>query len=682
MDDMGIEFLEQSRRAAVKSFVHRWTQTDTDKDQSESRFFSDLMSVYLYISAAKIPYFSAPFRFSVAILFLIATSVAQSPNVDKIDPPSWWAQSTINPVRVLIRGKNLTGAKLESNSPGITGSNIRTSANGNYLFADITIRQNLKAGDYQIKITTPGGSVTAPFGIFTPMPRSGNYSGFSPDDVIYFLMPDRFADGDPTNNDPPKSKGLYDRKKGRHYHGGDLQGVIDKLPYLKSLGTTAIWTTPVYDNADRPDTMEVYEGMPETTGYHGYGAVDFYSVDEHLGDMAKLKEFVQKVHAQGFVVLQDQVVNHTGPYHVWANDPPTPTWFNGTVENHLSNNWQKWTAMNPRASSQTQKRNIDGWFIDILPDLNQNDPEVEKYLIQNTLWWLSQVGFDAVRMDTLPHVPRPFWEKWMTALKREFPKVNVLGELYDGDPALLAYFQGGRRGHDGVDTKLDTLYDFGLFYPIRNAFGQGQSIRQISQMFAHDWLYPKPNVLVTFLGVHDMPRFMDEKGATTEGLKLAQTLIMTSRGTPLFYYGDELAMPGGGDPDNRRDFPGGFPGDTRSAFTSGGRTTKENDVWNHLAKLGALRKTLEPLRRGKTFDLLDEEQQMAYARFTERDAVIVAFNNDAKAIEVSFDISMIKQIAPNAVLTDALGKVSGTTAQNGFLRFTVPARTSTILTAK
>ncbi len=606
---------------------------------------------------------------------------AQAPAIQKMDPPSWWAGSTINPVRVLIRGTNLSGARVESVTPGITASNFKASANGHYLFADIAIAESVKPGEYQLKVTNSRDSANAAFTVFTPLERYGNYSGFSTDDVIYFLMPDRFADGDPANNDPAKSKGLYDRKKGRHYHGGDLQGVINKLPYLKSLGTTAIWTTPVYDNADRPDIKEVYEGMPETTGYHGYGAVDFYTVDEHLGDMAKLKEFVRKAHEQGFVVLQDQVVNHTGPYHVWANDPPTPTWFNGTVENHLSNNWQKWTSMNPRATAQTQKRNIDGWFIDILPDLNQNDPEVEKYLIQNTLWWLAQAGFDSVRMDTLPHVPRPFWEKWMTALKREFPKVNVLGELYDSDPALLAYFQGGRRGHDGVDTKLDTLYDFGLFYPLRNAFAQGKNIREVSQMFSRDWLYPKPNVLVTFLGVHDMPRFMDEKGATAEGLKLAQTLIMTSRGTPLLYYGDEIAMPGGGDPDNRRDFPGGFPGDTRNAFVSAGRSAVENDVWNHLAKLGEIRKKFVSLRRGVSLDLLDEEQQLAYARVTDKEAVIVVFNNDTKPAEVSFDISMIKPIAA-ATLGDALSKLPDVKVTNGVVKFTIPARTAGIFAAK
>ena len=235
----------------------------------------------------------------------------------------------------------------------------------------------------------------------------GNNQGFLPDDVIYLIMPDRFADGDPSNNDPPKSKGLYDRSKPRRYHGGDLQGIIDHLQYIKALGATAIWTTPIYDNNDRLDTKEVYAGEP-TTGYHGYGAVDFYGVEEHFGGLAKLKELVRRAHLAGLEVIQDEVVNHIGPFHPWANDPPTPTWFNGSVANHLSNNWQKWTTMNPRATYQTQRRNLDGWFVDILPDLNQNDPEVAQYLIQNSLWWLAQTGFDAIRMDTLPHVPRSF----------------------------------------------------------------------------------------------------------------------------------------------------------------------------------------------------------------------------------------------------------------------------------
>lgn len=614
---------------------------------------------------------------------MAAIYAQNAPFIEKIEPPSWWINSTVNPVRILLTGKNLQNAQISTKSVGLRISNLKISANGNYLFADLTIARTAKIGKHKFTVKNQNKSAEFEFELLPKTVSPTKHRGYTPDDVIYFVIPDRFADGDQSNNDPPKSKGLYDRKFGRHYHGGDLQGLIDKLPYLKSLGVTAIWTTPVYDNNDKPDYKEMYEGMPFTTGYHGYGAVDMYAVDEHLGDMTKLKEFVQKAQAMGFKVIQDQVANHTGPYHRWAENPPTPTWWNGTVENHTSNNWQKWTAMNPRATYQTQARNIDGWFIDILPDFNQNDPEVEKYLIQNSLWWLHEAGFDAIRMDTLPHVPRSFWQKWGTAIKKEFPKINILGELYDGDPVLISYFQTGRKGHDGIDTQIDTLYDFALFYPIRNAFAQGKPIREVSQMLARDWIYPNPNVLTTFLGVHDMERFMNEKGATIEGLKLAQTFIMTSRGTPLLYYGDEIAMPGGGDPDNRRDFPGGFPGDERNAFEASGRTKEENEVWNHLAKLGELRNKYGALRKGKSLDLLDEEQQMAYARLLdEKFAVLVIFNNDTKPAEVSFDVSMINAIPKNSTMKDELGKVSDIKIENGKVKFTMPARTAGIFTVK
>jgi len=617
---------------------------------------------------------------------LLLTAAAQNGyfRIDKIDPPNWWAGMKMNPVRILITGDALDRIN-EIRMPASSGlkfSNLKASANGHYLFADLYVANDTKPGKYRLGIRVGTSVSTKEFEIKPRLPREGRFRGFTPDDVIYFVMPDRFADGDLSNNDPEKSKGLYDRRFGRHYHGGDLKGLIGKLDYLKSLGVTAIWTTPFYDNNDKPDYKEMYPGLPFTTGYHGYGAVDMYGIDEHLGDEADLREFIEKARENGFKVIQDQVVNHTSPYHVWAEDPPTPTWWNGTVKDHLDNNWQKWTQMNPRATYQTQKSNIEGWFIDILPDFNQNDPQVEKYLIQHSIWWVENYGFDTIRMDTLPHVPRPFWQKWTAALRKEFPDVNVLGELFDGDPALIAYFQRGRRGHDGVDAGIDTLYDYGLFGPIRSAFARGESVRTVSQMFARDWLYPRPDVLTTFLGLHDMERFMNEPGATLEGLMLAQTLIMTSRGTPLLYYGDEIAMPGGGDPDNRRDFPGGFAGDTRNAFTRGGRTADENRVWDHLAKLGELRKELEPLRRGKTLDLLDADQQMAYARVTNRDAVLVIFNNDTKPAEVEFDVSMIKRLSGDRVLESRLGNTGNIEVKNGKVLMTMPARTAGIFSAR
>jgi glycosidase len=541
------------------------------------------------------------------------------------------------------------------------------------------------AGTRRLRVSTAAGAVEAPFEIVPPLRRAGRYQGFTTDDVIYFIMPDRFADGDPSNNNPAKSPGLLDRTKGRYYHGGDFQGIIDRLPYLKDLGVTALWINPVYDNTDRLDERETYpevEGGPKrpTTAYHGYGAIDFYGVEEHYGDMKKLRELVDKAHAAGLKVIQDQIANHTSPYHPWATDRPTPTWFYGTVESHLSNNWQKWTTMDPHATRSTQRRNLEGWFIDILPDLNQDDEEVRRYLIQNTLWWLGQVGFDAIRMDTLPHVPRHFWRDWSAAIRAEYPRVNILGELFDGDPALLAYFQKGRVGHDGLDTGIDTLYDFALFYAVRDAFAKGESVRKLANVLAHDYLYPNPRALVPFLGVHDMARFMNEQGATVEGLKLAQTFVMTTRGTPLLYYGDELAMPGGGDPDNRRDFPGGFAGDPRNAFTKAGRTAVENGVFEHLKRLAKLRAELPALRHGAVLHLYDEEQQTVFARVHEGQTVLVAINNDTKSATITFPLAG-PMLIDRTLLIDRLGDDrAGAIINGGALRLTLRPRTSLVLT--
>jgi neopullulanase len=617
-------------------------------------------------------------------LCAITSAAAQgAPAVTKVEPPNWWAGHSINPVRVMLRGRNLAGARVEAVGEGLSAGLVRTNPAGTYLFVDVMIDPAARPGARRLRVTSGGATAEAAFEISAPLAREGRFQGFTADDVIYFIMPDRFADGDQANNDPPKSRGLYDRSKGRYYHGGDLQGIIDRLPYLKDLGVTALWINPVYDNNDRPDEQEVYPETPggpnrPTTGYHGYGPVDFYAVEERYGDMRKLRELVDRAHALGLKVIQDQVANHTGPYHPWATDQPTPTWFNGTVRNHIPNNWQKWTTMNPHASYQTQRSNLEGWFIDILPDFNQSDEEVRRYLIQNTLWWLGMVGFDAIRMDTLPHVPRDFWRDWTAALAREYPRVNVLGELYDGNPALLAYFQKGRAGHDGVDTGIHTLYDFALFYAVRDSFAKGGPVRKLGEVLAHDWLYPNPRVLVPFLGVHDMPRFMNEQGATAEGLRLAHAFVMTTRGTPLLYYGDELAMEGGPDPDNRRDFPGGFPGDRRNAFTREGRTAAENAVFDNLRRLARLRAELPALRHGSVLHLHDAEQQAVFARVHGAQTVLVAFNNDTKPATFTFGVGDAT-LAEGARLVDRLETVRGETrVERGAMTLTLPARSAAV----
>lgn len=603
---------------------------------------------------------------------------AIAPEVLKVEPPNWWAGHSVNPVRVLIRGRNLRGARVAAAARGLKISNVKINDAGTYLFADVTIERGTKPGRAPLKLITTGGSVEAPFEITPTLARTGNFQGFNQDDVIYLLMPDRFSNGDTSNDDPAVSRGLFDRKQGRYYHGGDLQGVINHLPYLKDLGVTAIWLNPVYDNTNRPDEKETYDGRP-TTGYHGYGAIDFYAVDEHLGDVLKFRELVAAAHRLGLKVIQDQVANHTGPYHPWVQDAPTPTWYNGTGAKHLNETWQTHLLMDLHAPPELTKPVLDGWFINILPDLNQNDPETARYLIQNTLWWIGMTGLDAVRQDTLPYVPRKFWREWMTAIKREYPNVNVVGETLDGLPAQVAFFQGGATRFDGIDSKIDTEFDYPLYFAIRKTFGEGASVGELVNILNQDYLYPAPQTLVTLLGSHDVPRFMNEKGATIDGLKLAFTFLLTTRGIPQLYYGDEIALPGAGDPDNRRDFPGGWPGDARNAFEPSGRTAQENQVFTHVQKLLRLRAELEPLRRGRLAHIYLAEQQYVYARTGRSDSVIIAVNNAAQPATINCAIpAAVTGLNEGRTLKDVLGIAGEVKVQSGKLTIKLPSRTAAV----
>jgi glycosidase len=626
-----------------------------------------------------------PLRRLVLLLPLLVSvasvCAAQTPEVSKIEPPNWWAGHSINPVRVLMRGKNLGGARVEALGAGLQTGLVRVNAAGTYLFVDVLIDPKAVPGVRRLRITNAAGATDALFEVSAPLARAGRFQGFTPDDVIYLIMPDRFSDGDPSNNDPAVSRGLYDRTQGRFYHGGDLRGIINHLPYLKELGITAIWLNPWYDNVNHTNEREMPEGKP-ITDYHGYGAVDYYGVEEHFGDMTSLRELVDKAHRLGIKVMQDQVANHTGPYHPWVKDSPTPTWYNGTEANHLDETWQTWTLQDPRATYQTQRATLEGWFLNILPDLNQNDEETARYEIQNTLWWIGATGIDAIRQDTLPYVHRSFWRDWMTAIKREYPRVNVVGELYDGDPALVSFYQGGATRFDGVDSRIDSCFDFPVFFPLRRAFAEGKSIREVAQMLARDHLYPNPSALVVFLGNHDMLRFMNERGATTAGLKLAQTFLLTTRGTPQLYYGDEIAIAGGGDPDNRRDFPGGFTGDARNAFTKQGRTAEQQDVFEHVQRLIRLRSELEPLRRGALTNLYASEQQYAYARTTDSASVIVAINNDTKPATFEFNVTAAN-LDDGAHLDDRLDNIkTDTLVNNGMIKLSIPARSASILAVR
>jgi glycosidase len=612
-------------------------------------------------------------------LLLAACSLCAAQNgpaVLKVEPPNWWIGHSINPVRVMIRGRNLSGASVEAVGPGLKTGLTRINPSGTYLFVDVSIDPQAKPGPRTLRITTVNGTAAAPFEINAPVARAGRFQGFSTDDVIYLIMPDRFSDGDPLNNDPPQSRGLFDRANKFRYHGGDFQGIINQLPYLKDLGVTALWLTPWYDNVNHPDEIEKKEGAT-TTGFHGYGSVDFYNVEEHFGTLQKLRELVEEAHKQGIKIIQDEVANHTGPYHPWVDDSPTPTWYNGTRAVHLKNVFQTWMLHDPRAESNAKRETMEGWFLDFLPDLNQHDEEVSRYLIQNTLWWIGVTGLDAIRQDTWQYVPNTFWREWTAAIKREYPNFRVVGEVKDGDPVHVAFFQGGRVRFDGVDSGLDTLLDFPLFYQIRHAFAEGKNLDEVPKLLAKDYIYNDAEVLVTLLGGHDDKRFMSEPNASVTGLKLAHTFLLTTRGIPQLYYGDEIGMTGADEPTTRQDFPGGFPGDARNAFKKSGRTMEEQDLFEHVRKLNRLRAELEPLRRGFLVNLHVAPQQYAYARVTNSASVIVVVNNDTKPSQLEFDVTRAG-LPEGAALLDRLGTVGPLSVRAGTLKVTLPARSASV----
>jgi neopullulanase len=604
-----------------------------------------------------------PVRALALALITAGIAVAQAPTVEKVDPPNWWGNHTINPVRLLIRGKNLSGARMEC--ARMRCGAVSVSAAGTYAFVDVTIPRTSTPGSYPLTLRTAAGVAQVPFTVSSPLPRAGRFQGFGVDDAMYLIMPDRFANGDTTNDSPAVAPGLHDRSKPRYYHGGDLEGIRRKLPYLKQLGITAIWLNPLYDNNNGLNRKEVYDGQP-MADYHGYGATDMYAVDEHLGDMLLFKTVVDEAHAMGIKIILDMVANHTGPYHPWANDSPTPTWYHGTTASHPNNTWQTWTLHDRYSPPAMRQATLDGWFINILPDFNQDDPEVARYIVQNTLWWVGMSGMDGIRQDTWPYVPRAFWRDWMTAIRKEYPSLKVVGEVFDGDPAFVSFFQGGRAQYDGIDDKVDALFDFPLYYAMRNAFANGRSVRELAQTLARDHLYPNPDALVTFIGLHDVNRFMNEQGATSTGLKLAYTFMITARGTPLVYYGDEIALPGGNDPDNRRDFPGGWKEDPRDAFDATGRSEVEQGVWSHVQALLTLRAQRPDLRRGMTENLFVGDQVLVYRR----GKTLVAINNGVTAATVPLPAMTLGA----DVLKVCAAPVAGTTG----VTLSIPARASCV----
>jgi len=548
-----------------------------------------------------------------------------APLVKKIDPPNWWVNYTPE-LTLLLTGENLSGARVESPAKNVAVLGAEASANGHYLFVHLQLSSDLPSGTVPLRLITSAGSATVPLPLLARADSRGRFEGFSRDDVIYLIMPDRFADGDLSNDRPAGSNADYDRSNPMAYHGGDLRGIRDHLGYLHDLGVTTLWLTPVWKNTD--------------SDYHGYHVIDFYALDEHMGSMPEYQALVADAHRLGMKVLVDYVVNHTGPHHPWANDAPTPTWFHGTPEHHLEPSYSFTGLVDPHASPREYRNTLDGWFANKLPDLNPDDPKLALYLAQNAMWWTEIAQLDGFRLDTFPYSTRQFWSGWHERIRTIYPQINDVGEVWDGDSTITSFFEGGRKQFDGIDSGLATVFDFPLSFVLRDVTIRGASMQKVVDVLRHDELYPHPETLVTFIGNHDDGRFVSEKGSSPAKLKAALSLLLTLRGIPQIYSGDEIAMPGGGDPDNRRDFPGGFPGDPQNAFTASGRTAEQQDVFSYVQSLLALRQSHAALRTGKQWHIGWDDSYYAFLRESpqDEDKLLVVYNNAPKTAALNIPV--------------------------------------------
>lgn len=589
--------------------------------------------------------FSALVLASFLLFSVVVSSWAQekvnpnAPVVNKVEPPNWWVGLTPE-LLLLVSGRNLAATHASCNLPEVVVSRTQSSSGGNYLFVWLRFAPKLRSGTAVCRITTTNGEASFEVPIAARKQILGRNQGLSLDDVIYLILPDRFANGDPTNDEPAEFKGSHDRANPRAYHGGDLRGIKAHLPYLKDLGVTTIWLTPIVKN-----------GAPQD--YHGYGAVDLYAVDPHLGTLRDYQELVEAAHQQHMKVFFDAVPNHVGPLHPWVKNPPTADWFHGTPEHHLTSAspWKEsfygLTAnkeqandpfellVDPHTPPQMRKNLTEGWFFGVLPDMNTENPLVVEYLTQNSIWWAEVSGLDGYRLDTFPYVPRAFWAEWHAELRRIYPRLSTIGEVFHPDPTVTSFFVGGRKAWDGIDTQLTTVFDYPTYFTVRDVLLEDAPAARLANILRQDSLYSHPEFLVPFFANHDVPRFSGVSGTSTAKLKLAYGLTLTLRGVPQLYYGDEIGMPGGGDPDNRRDFPGGWTEDVRNAFTREGRTSEQQAIFEYVQTLLRLRREHDALRGGRLWHLASDESSYVFLRESDEEKLVMAFHNGKSAREMT-----------------------------------------------
>lgn len=570
-------------------------------------------------------------------LILSSMTMQAATKIDHIEPENWYVGMKNSSLQLMVYGKNIRDSRVSVDYPGVKIDSLVRLDSPNYLFVYLNL-SGAKPGNMVLNID--GKKVNYPLKART---MSGDKRiGFDNSDVLYMLMPDRFASG---RNITKPMKGLnpyvVDRSKPSLRHGGDLEGVRQHLDYFNQLGVTALWFTPVLEN-NLPD-------MNSQSSYHGYATTNYYRVDPRFGTNEDYARLVAEAHAKGLKVVMDMIFNHCGYDHPWVKDMPSKDWFN-TPEwmkkgdsYYLQTSYKLTPVLDPYASKVDKRETVDGWFVRSMPDLNQKNPHVMTYLIQNSEWWIETVGIDGIRMDTYPYADRKAMSQWMKILNEEYPNFNTVGETWVTEPAYTAAWQKDSK-LSKVNSYLKTVMDFSFYDKINLAKHEEtdawwKGLNRIYNSLCYDYLYENPSSVMAFIENHDTDRFL-ENGKDTLALKQALALLLTINRIPQLYYGTEVLMNGTKevtDGNVRCDFPGGFVGDKHNAFTAEGRTKAENSMFNWLSKLLKWRRNNMVITKGKQIQFIPYKGVYVIARQWNDQTILTILNGTSQPVTLPLD---------------------------------------------
>ena len=568
--------------------------------------------------------------FVLMMCVLSATTVVAG-KIKRIDPTDWFVGMKNAKLQLMVYGESIGKAQVSTAWTGVRIDSVVRLDSPNYLLVYLDL-SGAKAGNMPLVFTHGKQKSTINYRLREREMSGEQRRGFSNADVLYMLMPDRFASSG-TKKHPMPGLNTYrvDRSQPSLRHGGDLEGIRQHLNYFTQLGVTALWFTPVLENnaADKGDYNM----------YHGYGTTDYYKVDPRFGTNAEYRRLVDESHTKGLKVVMDMIFNHCGVDHPWVKDMPARNWFNRPdYKNHyLQTSYKLTPVLDPYASEVDMDETVDGWFVPEYPDLNQRNPHVLRYLIQNSIWWIETVGIDGIRMDTYPYADREAMAKWMARINQEYPNFNTVGETWVTEPAYTAAWQEGSK-LSTIDSHLKTVMDFAFFDRINQAKneetdGWWNGLNRVYNALCYDYLYPNPSSVMAFIENHDTDRFLGN-GSDTLALKQALALLLTMNRIPQLYYGTEVLMKGTKektDGNVRKDFPGGFSGDKQNAFTAEGRTKEQNAMFAWLSRLLHWRKGNDVITQGRQTHFIPFNGIYVLARTLDKRRVLTIMNGTSKS---------------------------------------------------